>query len=71
MRTPRLNLTRAEWRTSSYSGGQGQCVQIARGGGWAAIRDSKNPSGGALILTSDQLSTFLRANVLQAQRADA
>lgn len=65
MRTPRLDLTHAEWRASSYSGGQGQCVEIARGDGWAAIRDSKNPSGGALVLTSDQLSAFLHANALR------
>lgn len=41
------------WRTSSYSGGNGECVEV----GWArtagmAVRDSKDPNGG--ILTFDQ-----------------
>lgn len=48
------------WRTSSYSGGNGACVEV----GWAwtagaAVRDSKDPNGP--ILTFDQANwrTFL------------
>jgi hypothetical protein len=30
------------WRKSSYSGGDGDCVELSRDG---AVRDSKNPVG--------------------------
>lgn len=30
------------WRRSSFSGGNGECVEL---GGIGAVRDSKNPSG--------------------------
>lgn len=39
------------WRTSSYSGDNGgDCVQVAAVPGAIALRDSKNPEGGALIV---------------------
>ncbi|HEX3648933.1 MAG TPA: DUF397 domain-containing protein [Pseudonocardiaceae bacterium] len=31
------------WRTSSYSGGQGQCVEVAFRDGRVGLRDSKHP----------------------------
>jgi hypothetical protein len=42
----------AQWRTSSYSGGNGGgCVEVARNlPGIVAVRDSKNRSGPALAL---------------------
>ncbi|ONI77187.1 hypothetical protein ALI144C_34480 [Actinosynnema sp. ALI-1.44] len=48
-------LASVEWRTSSFSGGGGSgggnCVEVARlANGSFAVRDSKNPGGGALIL---------------------
>ncbi|AXK32857.1 DUF397 domain-containing protein [Streptomyces armeniacus] len=36
------------WRTSSYSGDQGDCVQVAGLAGVVAVRDSKNPHLGML-----------------------
>lgn len=38
------------WRTSSHSGGQNNCVQLADHPAGVAVRDSKNPDGGALLL---------------------
>jgi hypothetical protein len=55
-----LNLTQAEWRKSSHSGGSGgQCVEVARNlPGTVAVRDSKDPDGPALILTPQQWRAF-------------
>ena len=40
------------WRTSSYSGGNGgQCVEVAAPGR-VLVRDSKNPDGGRLGLST-------------------
>jgi hypothetical protein len=61
MTTP--DLSRAVWRKSSYSGDNGgQCVEIAANPGWAAIRDSKDPAGGALAL-NDHTWEYLRAAI--------
>ncbi|MFG1839928.1 DUF397 domain-containing protein [Micromonospora sp. NPDC049175] len=42
------DLTRADWRTSSRSSGNGNCVEVATAGGRVAVRDSKDRSGPAL-----------------------
>lgn len=54
-----LDLSRAAWRKSSYSGGNGACVEVATVGGRVAVRDSKNPNGGVLLFTPNQWTTFL------------
>jgi hypothetical protein len=36
------------WRKSSYSGGAGNCVEVAAQVGRVAVRDSKNPDGPVL-----------------------
>jgi hypothetical protein len=47
------DLTRATWRKSSRSSGGGSnCIEIAQISGRIAIRDSKNPEGAALLVTS-------------------
>ena len=46
-----LDLTSAQWRKSSYSSGNGQCVEVAPVAGAVAVRDSKNPAGPELIFT--------------------
>jgi hypothetical protein len=59
------DLSRAAWRKSSYSGQNGNCVEIAvvPGSGQGsdrviAVRDSKNPRGSALFFTPAQWRAF-------------
>lgn len=69
---PRLSPTdlatdRVEWRKSSHSDaqGQGNCVEIAETyattHGVIAIRDSKNPTGQPLLVTTTAWHTFTTA----------
>jgi hypothetical protein len=55
-----LDLTGAQWRKSSYSGGSGgNCVEVATNlPGLVAVRDSKNPGAPALLLTPAQWRTL-------------
>lgn len=55
------DLARAVWRTSSRSGGNGQCVEIALQPNVAAIRDSKNRDGAMLVFSPDSFAAFVRA----------
>jgi Domain of unknown function (DUF397) len=50
-----MDLTKALWRKSSYSGTNGgACVEIAANlPGIVAVRDSKNPEGPALLVTPE------------------
>jgi Domain of unknown function (DUF397) len=47
-----MELTKADWRKSTYSGNNGgNCVEIARNlPGVVAIRDSKDREGPALVV---------------------
>ena len=51
-------LAHLVWRTSSRSNGSGACVDLALTPDIAAIRDSKNPSGGTLVLSPTAWSAF-------------
>ncbi|MEU6717581.1 DUF397 domain-containing protein [Nonomuraea sp. NPDC046802] len=55
------DLSQAVWRKSSHSGGNGgNCVEVATNlPGFIAVRDSKNPSGPALIFTPAEWKAFL------------
>lgn len=48
-----MDLTSADWRKSSYSSSNGgNCVEVAFSlMDDVAVRDSKNPDGGALVLS--------------------
>jgi hypothetical protein len=55
-----MDLTGAQWRTSSYSSNNGNCVEITVNlPGVVAVRDSKNPHGPALVFTADEWRAFL------------
>ncbi|MFJ5143025.1 DUF397 domain-containing protein [Streptomyces sp. NPDC088707] len=59
-------LPGAAWHKSSYSGENGQCVEAAdvrASHDGVAIRDSKNPTGPALLLPAEAFSTFIAAAV--------
>ena len=55
----RTDLSRAQWRKARRSSGNGACVEVAALQGGAAIRDSKAPNAGALLLAHQQLRAFL------------
>lgn len=47
-----------EWRTSSYSSGDGgQCVEVASGDG-VAVRDTKDRDGAMLTFTAAAWAAF-------------
>jgi hypothetical protein len=54
----RDDLTGAVWRTSSYSSGNGQCVEVARTTKVVVLRDSKNPAGDVLRFPRQQWAVF-------------
>ena len=55
-----MDLSRAEWRKSSWSAGNGgDCVEVARNlPGVVAVRDSKDPAGPALVFAPDEWRAF-------------
>jgi hypothetical protein len=55
------HLDRAQWRKSSYSGGNGGgCVEVARNlPGIVAVRDSKDPDGPALAVSPAGWDAFV------------
>jgi hypothetical protein len=58
-----VDLTGASWRKSSYSGGGGgNCIEVADGfTGVKPVRDSKDPSGPALVFPADAWQSFVTA----------
>jgi hypothetical protein len=51
---------RIVWRTSSYSGGSGGCVQVAPTADRVLVRDSKDPDGPALTVPTPAWRGLLR-----------
>ncbi|MER5752756.1 DUF397 domain-containing protein [Streptomyces sp. NPDC002088] len=53
-------LAEATWRTSSYSGGQGNCVEVADNLlTLIPVRDSKHPTGPALAFSLSAWTAFV------------
>jgi len=58
-----IDLSRAEWRKSSYSSQSGNCVEVARNlPGLVAVRDSKAPDGTKLTVSREAWRAFLKAH---------
>lgn len=54
------HLTGAAWRKSRHSGALGNCVEVASlRNGDLAMRNSRYPSGPALIYTRDEIAAFV------------
>ncbi|GGX01314.1 DUF397 domain-containing protein [Streptomyces noursei] len=50
------------WYKSSYSGGnQGNCLEVARGHAHVPVRDSKRPTGPALLFPAASWADFVSA----------
>jgi len=55
-----VEIPGAQWRKSTHSGVQGNCVEVTplEGGGFA-MRNSRFPEGPALVFTAAEMSAFL------------
>jgi Domain of unknown function (DUF397) len=51
---------RADWRKSTWSNPSGDCVEVAAlPAGGVAVRNSRHPSGPALIYTRSEIRAFI------------
>lgn len=53
-----IDLSNAAWRKSSYTGQQGECVELADFPRTVAVRDSKDPAGPKLLFDRDAFAQF-------------
>jgi len=52
----------AQWRKSSYSNSQGNCVEVsALADGSVAVRNSRDPQGPALLYTRAEITALIAA----------
>ncbi|PPK66545.1 DUF397 domain-containing protein [Actinokineospora auranticolor] len=55
-----MGTTQLNWIKSSFSSANGQCCEAAHlANGGTALRDSKNPGGGAVTFTRNEWRAFL------------
>ncbi|MCI4066082.1 DUF397 domain-containing protein [Micromonospora sp. R77] len=54
-----VDLSRAQWKKSTRSSGNGQCVEVAGLADAVALRDSKDPTGPALLFRPEAWTSFL------------
>ncbi|MCP9952992.1 DUF397 domain-containing protein [Actinomadura madurae] len=55
-----MDLTKAAWRKSSYTGPNGgDCVELTSNAGVVAVRDSKDPEGPKLLVTRRAFAALL------------
>ncbi|MEU6562929.1 DUF397 domain-containing protein [Nocardia nova] len=53
------SLCQADWFKSSYSEGDGECVEVAwLDGDKVGVRDSKNPTGPAIVFAPGEWDAF-------------
>jgi len=52
------DLSDMRWKKPSRSGAGNNCVEVADLDGGRAVRDSKNPTGPALMFTAAEWSAF-------------
>ncbi len=52
------DLSRAQWKKSSYSGNTGNCVEVAATQSVVAIRDSKDPDSAVLRVSREAWQEF-------------
>ena len=56
-----VDMSRADWRKSSYSGQSGNCVEVARNlPRLVTVRDSKEPDGDKLVVSQETWRVFLK-----------
>ena len=56
-----IDLSRAEWRKSSHSSQDGNCVEVARNlPGLVAVHNSKQPDGVNLVVSQQAWRVFLK-----------
>lgn len=53
------DLKNANWFTSSYSNGGGNCVEVAGLASSVAVRDSKAPEGPALLFSPEAFAALV------------
>jgi hypothetical protein len=59
-----IDFAGAQWRKTSYSNGQANCVEtaaIGQDGGFVVVRDSKAPAGPVLTFRSSAWRRFTTA----------
>ena len=59
MTTKSIDLAHAKWRKAKASSNSSNCVEVANLGAHAAVRDSKNPDGPALVFGRETFGAFL------------
>jgi uncharacterized protein DUF397 len=54
-----VDLTNAEWKTSTRSSGNGQCVEVAITSEGVAVRDTKDRSKAPHLYTQAEWAAFI------------
>ncbi|MFC5182891.1 DUF397 domain-containing protein [Actinomadura harenae] len=57
---PQSSFPHANWRTSSYTGEQGACVELASLASTVAVRDTKNRPGPMIQVERAAFAAFVR-----------